>query len=69
MRRVMLDAALAEVAGCGVNRVINAVLFVVVDTDEGGGFGDDGRRCMGWSAQGIAIIANSDLPRECRWNP
>jgi hypothetical protein len=49
--------------------VINAVLFVVVDTDEGGGFGDDGRRCMGWSAQGIAIIANSDLPRECRWNP
>ena len=42
MRRVMLDAAFAKVAACGINRVPDAVLFVVVDADEGGGFGDDG---------------------------
>jgi len=47
MRRVMLDAAFAKVEACGINRVLDAVLFVVVDADEGGGFGDDGRRSVG----------------------
>jgi hypothetical protein len=42
MRRVMLNAAFAEVAASGINRVPDTVLFVVVDADEGGGFGDDG---------------------------
>jgi hypothetical protein len=65
----MLNAAFAEVAVCGVNRVINAVLFVVIDADESGDFSDDGWRCMGWGAHGTAILANSDLPRKCSWNP
>ena len=43
MRRVMLYAALAEVAACGINGMINAVLLVIVDADEGDGFSDDGR--------------------------
>ena len=47
MRRVMLDAAFAEVAACGVNRMPDAVFFVVVDADEGGGLGDDGRLGVG----------------------
>ncbi len=65
----MLDTSLAEFAACGINSMVNAVLFVVVDADEGGGFGDDGWWCVGWSAHGTDNIANSDLPRECRWNP
>jgi hypothetical protein len=65
----MLDTAFAQVAACGIDRVPDAVLFVVVDADEGGGFGDDECWCVGWSAHGIATIANSLFPRECRWNP
>jgi|GEM_PF-2694845 len=65
----MLNAALAEIAACGINGMVNAVLFVVVDADEGSGFGDDGWWYVGWSSNGTAIIANSVFPRECRWNP
>ena len=64
MRRVMLDASLAEVAACGIDGLVNAVLFVVIDADEGGGFGDDGRWCMGWSAHGTATVANLLSPRK-----
>lgn len=37
----MLDAAFAEVAACCVNGMPDAVFFVIVDADEGGGFGED----------------------------
>jgi hypothetical protein len=43
----MLNTAFAEVAACGSNSVPDAVLFVVVDADEGGSFGDDGWRSVG----------------------
>jgi hypothetical protein len=39
---VMLNTAFAEIAGSGIDRVPDAVLFVAVDADEGGGFGDYG---------------------------
>jgi hypothetical protein len=32
---------------------------VIVDTNEGGGFGEDGRWCVGWNAHGTHIIPNS----------
>ena len=31
----------------GINSMVNAVLFVVVDADKGGGLGDDGRQYVG----------------------
>jgi hypothetical protein len=42
---------------------------VVVDADEGGGFGEDGRWCGGSCAHGTLTITNSLSPRECRWTP
>lgn len=32
----------AQIAACGIDGVPDAVTLVVVDADEGGGFGDDG---------------------------
>lgn len=69
MRGVMLDASFAEVAACVIDSVPDAVLSVAVDADEGGGFGDDGGWCVGWSAHGTAILANSLSSTEWRWNP
>jgi hypothetical protein len=46
-------------SACGVNGMINAVLFVIVDTNEGGGFGEDERWCGRWSAHSTHIITNS----------
>lgn len=48
----------AEIAACGINRVPDAVLFVVVDADEGGGFGDDGWWSMGCGSHGTDTIPN-----------
>lgn len=43
----MLDAAFAQVTASSVDGMPDTVLLVVVDANEGGGFGDDGLCCMG----------------------
>jgi hypothetical protein len=39
---MMFDAAFTEVGSGSINGVPDAVFFVVVNADEGGGFGADG---------------------------
>ena len=52
----------AEVFARRVDGVPDAVFFVVVDTDEGGSFGNDGCSGVGWSAHSTDTIANSLSP-------
>lgn len=46
VRGVMFDASFAQITACGIDGVIDAVFFVVVDADEAGSFGEDGGRCV-----------------------
>ena len=47
----------------GLLRVDLQDIFVVVDADEGGGFGDDGRWCVGWCFHSATTIQNRVLLR------